>query len=109
MLCWSARVRALEEKIPAVERPVRKYLPGGEPLPSKVVGEGTLLSRVAALERAMEALLQAQVCGVVVGGDYCQPACRQGRDFYGGVRLVGQGNSEGYYPHLQDAGRPFPA
>ncbi|GAB4823183.1 hypothetical protein N2152v2_010229 [Parachlorella kessleri] len=55
-----ARVRALEEKIPAVERPVRKYLPGGEPLPSKVVGEGTLLSRVAALERAMEALLQAQ-------------------------------------------------
>ncbi len=58
-----ARVRALEEKIPSVERPVRKYLPPGVELPSKAVGEGTLLSRVAALERAMEALLRAQVCG----------------------------------------------
>lgn len=43
-----------------MERPIRRYLPPGE-APSKVVGEGTLLSRVAALERAMEALLKAQV------------------------------------------------
>jgi hypothetical protein len=57
----AARVRALEEKIPAVERPIRKYLPPGGELPSKAVGEGTLLSRVAALEHAMEALLRAQV------------------------------------------------
>lgn len=54
-----ARVRALEEKIPAAERPLRRYLPPGD-LPSKVVGEGTLLSRVVALEQAMDTLLRAQ-------------------------------------------------
>lgn len=52
-------MRALEEKIPAVERPIKRYLPAAE-VPSKAVGEGTLLSRVAALERAMETLLRAQ-------------------------------------------------
>ena len=46
--------------MPAAERPIRRYLAAGE-APSKTVGEGTLLSRVAALERAMEALLRAQV------------------------------------------------
>lgn len=51
-----------------MERPIRRYLPPGEP-PSKSVGEGTLLSRVAALERAMDALLAAQVgcCACLLG------------------------------------------
>ncbi|KAI7842782.1 hypothetical protein COHA_003528 [Chlorella ohadii] len=54
-----ARVRALEEKLPGVERQVKRHLPHGE-LPSKAVGQGTLLDRVAALERAMDTLLRAQ-------------------------------------------------
>lgn len=54
-------MRALEEKLPEAERGVRRYLPPGGELPSKGVGTGTLLSRVEALERAMDALLRAQV------------------------------------------------
>jgi hypothetical protein len=53
-------VRALEEKLPGVERQVKRHLPHGE-LPSKAVGQGTLLDRVAALEHAMDTLLRAQV------------------------------------------------
>lgn len=55
-----ARVRALEEKIPDVERPVRRYLPPSQAHPSRDIGQGTLASRVTALEKAMEALLRAQ-------------------------------------------------
>lgn len=55
-----ARVRALEEKLPEAERPTRRYLPPGGDLPSKAVGQGTLLHRVEALERAMDTLLRAQ-------------------------------------------------
>lgn len=57
----AARVRALEEKLPEAERGVRRYLPPGGELPSKACGQGTLLSRVQALERAMDTLLRAQV------------------------------------------------
>jgi hypothetical protein len=53
-----ARVRALEERLPRVERPVRRHLPDG--LPSASVGQGTLVARVAALERAMDVVLRAQ-------------------------------------------------
>eukprot|EP00887_Chlorella_sp_A99_P007107 scaffold2.g7107.t1 len=53
-----ARVRALEEQLPAAERSIRRYL--GHDLPSKSVGQGTLLSRVEALERAMDAVVAAQ-------------------------------------------------
>lgn len=55
-----ARVRALEEKLPETERHIKRYLPPGAELPSKAVGQGTLLHRVEALERAMDALLRAQ-------------------------------------------------
>ncbi|PSC67121.1 Glutamyl-tRNA(Gln) amidotransferase subunit A [Micractinium conductrix] len=55
-----ARVRALEEKLPDAERHLKRYLPPGGDLPSKAVGEGTLLSRIDALERAMDTLLRAQ-------------------------------------------------
>ena len=52
-------MRALEERLPGVERPLRSYFPPGE-LPSKQVGQGTLVGRVAALEGAMDAVLRAQ-------------------------------------------------
>lgn len=56
-----ARVRALEEHVPQVERGMKKYLPSSsDKLPSKMVGQGTLASRISALERAMETLLEAQ-------------------------------------------------
>ncbi|KAL4418792.1 hypothetical protein ABPG77_005506 [Micractinium sp. CCAP 211/92] len=55
-----ARVRALEEKLPETERHIKRYLPPGSELPSKAVGQGTLLHRVQALERAMDTLLRAQ-------------------------------------------------
>lgn len=55
-----ARVRALEEKLPEAERHIRRYLSPGSELPSKTVGQGTLLHRVEALERAMDAVLCAQ-------------------------------------------------
>ncbi|KAL4423645.1 hypothetical protein ABPG75_000946 [Micractinium tetrahymenae] len=55
-----ARVRALEEKLPESERHIKRYLPPGTELPSKAVGQGTLLHRVEALERAMDTLLRAQ-------------------------------------------------
>jgi len=56
-----ARVRALEEHVPQVERGMKKYLPSSsDELPSKIVGQGTLASRISALERAMETLLEAQ-------------------------------------------------
>ena len=55
-----ARVRALEERVPAVESRVRRYLPVSEGPAGRNVGQGTLLGRVAALERAMDAVLVAQ-------------------------------------------------
>lgn len=35
----TARVRALEEKLPGAERPIKRYLPPGGELPSKAVGQ----------------------------------------------------------------------
>ena len=55
-----ARVRALEDRLPAAERQVRQHLPANEPAPSRTIGQGTLLGRVAALEKAMDTLLSAQ-------------------------------------------------
>ena len=55
-----ARVRALEDRLPEVERPVRRHLSPTEPVPSGSVGQGTLVGRVAALEKAMDTLLKAQ-------------------------------------------------
>jgi hypothetical protein len=62
-----ARVRALEERIPGVERGVRRYLPAGEALPSRGVGQGTLIGRVEALEKAMATLLYAQEVAISEG------------------------------------------
>ena len=58
---FAARVRALEQKFPELEVRLRKQLSPAEQLPSKNLGTGTLMSRVAALERAMDTLLVAQV------------------------------------------------
>jgi CRAL/TRIO domain len=55
-----ARVRALEDRLPAAERQLRQHIPANEPLPSRTVGQGTLLGRIAALEKAMDTLLTAQ-------------------------------------------------
>ncbi|KAL4545836.1 hypothetical protein Ndes2526B_g00477 [Nannochloris sp. 'desiccata'] len=55
-----ARVRALEDRLPAAERQIRQHLPANEPAPSCTVGQGTLLGRVATLEKAMDTLLIAQ-------------------------------------------------
>lgn len=55
-----ARVRALEDRLPATERQIRQHLPANEPAPSRAVGQGTLLGRVAALEKAVDTLLIAQ-------------------------------------------------
>jgi len=55
-----ARVRALEDRLPAAERQIRQHLPADEPAPSSTVGQGTLLGRVAALEKAVDTLLIAQ-------------------------------------------------
>lgn len=56
-----ARVRSLEEAASTAERPLRHYLGGGGAVqPSKALGQGTLLDRVAKLERAMDLLLRAQ-------------------------------------------------
>lgn len=56
-----ARIRALEESIGVVERPLRKQLrTAGESLPSETVGQGTLIHRISLLERAMQVLLTAQ-------------------------------------------------
>jgi hypothetical protein len=59
-----ARVRALEDSLPAAERHVRQHLPANEPAPSRTVGQGTLLGRVAALEKAMDTLLAAQQAAI---------------------------------------------
>lgn len=61
----AARVRALEQRFPDVEKGLRRQLSSGDNLPSRSIGTGTLLSRVVALERAMDTLLVAQV------GDEC--------------------------------------
>lgn len=53
-----ARVRALEQRLPSAERALRKQL--DDPLPSAGIGTGTLLSRVDALERAVDTLLRVQ-------------------------------------------------
>jgi hypothetical protein len=54
-------VRSLEEAAAAAERPLRQYLgAAGAVRPSKALGQGTLLDRVAKLERAMDLLLRAQ-------------------------------------------------
>lgn len=55
-----ARVQALEDKLPAMEGRLRGYLPGGQDTPSRSVGQGTLVARVGALEKAMDTLLRAQ-------------------------------------------------
>lgn len=55
-----ARIRALEERLPDVERGVSSYLPPQSPSASAAVGQGTLQGRVVALEKAMDALLRAQ-------------------------------------------------
>ncbi len=55
-----ARVRVLEDKLPVAERQVRQHLPANEAVPSRTIGQGTLLGRVAALEKAMDTLLAAQ-------------------------------------------------
>ncbi|KAL6781574.1 SEC14 [Auxenochlorella protothecoides x Auxenochlorella symbiontica] len=55
-----ARVRALEQRFPDVEKGLRRQLSSGDNLPSRSIGTGTLLSRVVALERAMDTLLVAQ-------------------------------------------------
>jgi hypothetical protein len=39
----AARVRALEEKLPDAERQLRRYLSGGGDLPSKSVGQVSVL------------------------------------------------------------------
>jgi hypothetical protein len=84
-----ARVRALEERLPAVAGRLRAHphlhLPPGAAPPSAGVGQGTLVGRVAALERAMEAVLAAQGAalderqGAAAGGGGgrrgCCPCC----------------------------------
>ncbi len=62
LLCLpsAARVRALEDRIPEVQRGLRRHLSQLDPLPSRMVGQGTLVGRVAALELAMDTLLAAQ-------------------------------------------------
>lgn len=53
-------MRALEERLPEVERPIRSQFHGREELPSRTIGQGTLFGRVVALEKAMDTLLRAQ-------------------------------------------------
>ena len=53
-------MRALEERLPQTERNLRGHLSAGEHALSQAVGQGTLLARVGALERAMDAVMRAQ-------------------------------------------------
>lgn len=56
----AGRIRAIEERLPDMEKSLKKRLPSNKPLPSRSTGQGTLLMRVATLEKAMDLLLQAQ-------------------------------------------------
>jgi hypothetical protein len=79
-----ARVRALEDRLPAVEARLRPQLPRGEMPPSAGVGQGTLLARVAALERAMEVVVRAQEAAL----DERQSALRGSRGCCGACSIM---------------------
>ena len=58
-----ARVRALESTLPTAERRLKKFVPSHSNL-VKSLGSGTLLSRVEALEQAMDVLLCSQEAAI---------------------------------------------
>jgi len=54
------RVNALEDQIPVIEAGMSRALPSTVPKPSSMIGQGTLLARIAALENAVQLLLETQ-------------------------------------------------
>ena len=71
------RVRRLEEQVPAVEDSLARALPRGEGKPSLAIGQGTLLSRVEALEHAMGILMETQET-LIMTRRGSAPASKQG-------------------------------
>lgn len=54
------RVNALEDQIPVIEAGMSRALASTVAKPSSMIGQGTLLARIAALENAVQLLLETQ-------------------------------------------------
>ena len=54
------RVKGLEEQVPSLEASMSRDIPKEGPRPSSLIGRGTLLSRVVALEQAVSILMETQ-------------------------------------------------
>lgn len=54
------RVKGLEGQVPALEHAMSRDIPKDGPRPSSLIGQGTLVARVAALEQAVSILTETQ-------------------------------------------------
>lgn len=54
------RVKGLEQQVPSLENSMSRDIPKDGPRPSSLIGQGTLVARVAALEQAVSILMETQ-------------------------------------------------